>query len=376
MKKVIYITIFALTPQIEKYLLIEDVIKSGIKVEYWDLKGIYFRNRPFKNVLLRGYVKEINSLQEFKACLKNEDLTETVFVLQVNFEWRVLSLYFIIKHFGCKTVYFPWVPYARSSLIATIIDKFRPAIFFRASLNSIAKLIKKAGLIKKYDLVFTAGQLTRDAFKDHDRVVNINYQDYEYYQLTKNIPDRLVSGDYCVFLDEGCVHNPNVKILKMEELDPEMFYGALNRSFDTIEKKFNLKVVIAAHPGINYDKATFGGREIYEGKTCELVRDCRFVIVQSSTSSSFAVFYKKPIILVYTDEYMVKRKVNFRVLEFLSQELGLKSYNIDLAKDLPVFEIPSVNSILFDKFKYYCFTSKESENELSRDIVIRSLRAL
>lgn len=373
-KKVIYITIFALTPQLERYLLIQDVIKAGIKVEYWDLKGIYFRNRPFKNVLSREYVREINSFQELKGRLKNEDLTVTAFVLQVNFEWRVLLLYSIIKRFGCKTVYFPWVPYAQTSLLTIILDKIRPAIFFRASLNLIARLYKKAGLIKKYDLVFAAGQLTKDAFKDHSRVVNINYQDYDYYQLTKNKTERLVTGDYCVFLDEGCVHNPNVKILKMEELDPAMFYGSLNRFFDAIEKKFNLKVVTAAHPGIDYDRTIFGGREIYEGKTCELVKDCRFLISQSSTSTSFAVLYKKPIMFIYTDEYVAKRKTSFRVLKFLSKELGARSYNIDLKNDLPVFETPSVNSDLFDKYKYYCLTSKESENELSKDIVVRSLR--
>jgi len=374
MNKVIYITIFALTPQIERYLLIQDVIEAGIKVEYWDLKGIYFKDRHFENAVSREYIREVNSLEELKARLKNEDLTETVFVLQVYFGWQILSLYLIITRFGCKIVYFPWVMYARKALITRIIDKLRPIDFFRASLDLIAKLCKKAGLVKKYDLVFTAGQLTRDAFKDHGKVVNINYVDYDYYQLSKNKPERIVSGDYCVFLDEGCVHNPNVKILKMEELDPDRFYGVLNRFFDVIEKKFRLKIVIAAHPGINYDRSIFEGRETYEGKTCELVKDCKFVISQSSTSTSFAVLYKKPIIFIYTDEYALKRKTSFRTLEFLSNKLGLKSYNIDLRENLDTFEIPDINSGLYDDYKYNCLTSKESENELSKDIIIRSLR--
>jgi hypothetical protein len=374
MEKVIYISIVSLTSQIEKYLRIPDVIETGIKVEYWDLKNIYFKGRPFKDTILREYSRDINSFRELKEHLKKEELTNTVFVLQVYFEWRVLSLYLIMTRFGCKIVYFPWVTHARKALITRIIDKLRPIDLFRASLNLITKLCKKAGLVKKYDLVFTAGRLTRDAFKDHRRMVNINYVDYDYYQLSQNNPERIISGDYCVFLDEGCVYNEDVKILDMEQLDSGKFYGALNHFFNDIEKRFNLKVVIATHPGIKYDKNVFLGRESYEGKTCELVKDCKFVISQSSTSTSFAVLHKKPIILIYTDEYAVKRKVNFRTLEFLSNKLGLKSYNIDLREDLDTFEIPAINTDLYDNYKYSCLTSKESENELSKDIVIRSLR--
>ncbi|MCX5681903.1 MAG: hypothetical protein NT079_06540, partial [Candidatus Omnitrophica bacterium] len=251
-------------------MLIREMVDAGLEVEYWDLKSIYFRGRPFKDVLSREYIREINSFQALKASLKGEDLTRTVFVLQVYFEWRVLSLYRLMTCWGCKTVYFPWVTHSKRDLVTRIMDKLRPAIFFQSFLNGIAKLFKKAGLIKNYDLVFVAGQLTRDAHKDCAQVVNINYQDYDRYQLAKNKSARIISGEYCVFLDEGCVHNPTVKILKMEELDPNKFYGALNRFFDVVEKKFRLKVVIAAHPGINYDRSIFGEREIYEGKTCEL----------------------------------------------------------------------------------------------------------
>ena len=373
MKKVICVTIYALTPQIERYLLIQDMIEAGVKIECWDLKGIYFRGHHFENTISREYIREINSFQELKNHLKNEDLAETVFVLQVYFEWRVLSLYFIMNSFGCKTAHFPFV-HARRSLIVSAVDKLRPKYFSRTFLNLIARLCRKVGLIKKYDLVFATGQLTRNAFKDHKRVVHINYQDYDYYQLSKNKAKRIIAEDYCVFLDEGCVHNSNVKLLKMEELDPEKFYGALNHFFDEIEKKLNLKVVIAAHPGIHYDKSTFPGRCIYEGKACELVKDCKFVISQSSTSTSFAVLYKKPIVLVYTNEYAVKRRTGFRILEFLSTTLRLKSYNIDRGDSFGRFEIPTVNTSLYDNYKYSCLTSKESENHFTKEIVIQALK--
>ena len=376
MKKIIYIAMFPLTGYIKKYLYIQEMINAGYDIEYWDLKGIYFKGHHFVDVLSKEYIREISSFQELEAFLRSEDLTKTIFVLQVYFEWRVLSLCRLMTRFGCKTVYFPLVMHSRRGLATRIIDGLRPAIFLQSILNMIAKFFKKAGLIKNYDLVFVAGQLTRDAYKNCARVVNINYLDYDRYQLAKNKSELIVSGDYCVFLDEGCVYNEDVKILDLEQLDFGKFYGLLNHFFKDIEKMFNLKVVIAAHPGINYDRSLFDGREIYEGKTCDLVKDCQFVISQSSTSTSFAVFFKKPIIFVYTDEYIVKRKPNFRTLEFLSNELGARSYNMDLTKDVDFLESPSMNLDLYDKYKYRSFTSPESEGKFSKDIVIETFQRL
>jgi hypothetical protein len=376
MDKIVYISIFPLIPQIERYLLIREMIDAGIHVEYWDLKGIYFKGKDFRNVITREYVREIDSFREFNARMNGVDLTKTVFVFQVHLEWPVLSLYFMMNRFRCKTAYFPWVTHERERLITRIIDRINPAEALRTSLNLLAKLCKKAGLIKEYDLVFTAGQLTRDAYTGHRRIVNINYQDYDHYQAAKNNHARIVAGKYCVFLDEGPACNDDVEILNMQRLDFDKFYGSLNRFFDEIERRFNLAVVIAAHPGIDYDSAVFAGREVFKGKTCELVKDAQLVVSQSSTSTSYAVLFRKPVILIYTDEYKIKRKAGFRTLEFLSGSLGLPAYNLDRIENYPPCEIPVPNTVLYDAYKFSCLTSLESEKELSKDIVIRSLKEL
>jgi hypothetical protein len=207
-------------------------------------------------------------------------------------------------------------------------------------------------------------------------VVDINYVDYERYQRSRFVTGRITCGDYCVFLDEGAVYNEGVKILQLGEMSPEKFFGALNKFFDHIERKFSMKVVVAAHPGIHYDKGIFAGREIYEGKTCELVKDCKLAIAQSSTANSFAVLYYKPLVFVYTDEYAIKRNVGFKTIEFLSRELKLRAYNIDRPQEREAVEIPSVDPESYDNYKYSCLTSRDSEGKLSKDIVFKSLMDL
>lgn len=376
MKKIVYISPYPLIPYIQQVLRIPDIVGSGFEVEYWDLGNIYSKGRAFPGTLAKEYVRRIDSLFALKDRLKREDIKQTIFVLQVNFEWRVLSLYLMMSHFGCKTVYFPWVTHIRKPLPIRVMDYLSSDRFWYACLKLIAIAVKKMGFVKKYDLVFTSGRLSRDAYKDHDLVVDINYLDYDQYLASRSKIERIVQGAYCVFLDEGCVDNPNVKFLKLKEMDPEKFYGALRRFFDHIEKSLDLKVVIAAHPGIKYDMSIFGNRGVYEGKTCELVKDASLVISQSSTATSFAVFYQKPLMFVYTDEYALIRRASFRILEFLAHELGAQSYNIDLGKELEPLEVPVVNQFLYDSYKYTSFTSEQTQDKKSEEIIVKSLMAL
>jgi hypothetical protein len=304
-----------------------------------------------------------------------EDRGTAVFVLQVNYEWRVLSLFLLMSRLRCTTVFFPWVTHAGKPLATRIMDQLRPANVWRAALNVAAAAVKKLGLVRKFDVAFTAGRMNREAFRDYVRAVNINYVDYDHY-LACRAGSRFVPGEYCVFIDEGCVHNPNVRLLGLEEMDPKRFYGALRRFFDHVERSLGLKVVIAAHPGIGYDPGVFGGREIHEGRTCELVRDAGAVISQSSTATSFAVFYGKPLLFVYTDEYRTLRRVSFRILEFLAQELRAQSYNIDLERELAPIGMPVMDRARYDEYKFTSFTSCETQDTSSEGIIIRTLGEL
>lgn len=374
MKKIVYVAINPLIPFIQRYLRIQEVIDAGLEVEYWDLSNIYFNGRTFPGTIEKEYIRKVDSLFDLKARLKREDINQTAFVLQVHFEWKVLPLFLIMSRSGCKSVYFPWVTHVRNPLATRFRDYLNLDKFWYACLKMMAVAVKKMGFVKKYDLVFAAGRLNRDAY--NARVVDINYLDYDQYLASSGSAERLVQGDYCVFLDEGCVDNPNVEFRKLKKMDSDKFYGALRRFFDHVEKSLNLKVIIAAHPGIQYDKSVFGGREIHEGKTCELLKEATLVISQSSTATSFAVFYGKPLLFIYTDEYASIRRVNFRILEFLAKELGAKSYNIDLDKELEALVIPTVNQPLYDNYKYTSFTSEATQFRKSDEIIVKSLMEL
>jgi hypothetical protein len=153
MNKVIYISIYPLTEQIMRYLLIRDMIDAEIEVEFWDLSEVYYKDFIFQNIITCEWNKKIGSLREIKSFLKNEDLKNTVFVTQVNLNWQTLSLYFVLTRFNCKMIYFALVSSGSSGLlIRKVIESIKGSSFFacitgRAG-DMLALICKKNGLDK------------------------------------------------------------------------------------------------------------------------------------------------------------------------------------------------------------------------------------
>jgi hypothetical protein len=107
--------------------------------------------------------------------------------------------------------------------------------------------------------------------------------------------------EHIVFLDAFGPFHPDHLVFKTQfPCSTEDYYGNLNSIFKTIEKKFGLNVIIAAHPKSKYEEMPdlFEGRQVIRGETHDLVKNSKFVLTSASTSVHFAVIYKKPIIFL------------------------------------------------------------------------------
>lgn len=120
------------------------------------------------------------------------------------------------------------------------------------------------------------------------------------------------------------------KLFKKTFFTKEIWYPALVSFFEKIEKKTNSKVVIAGHPKtlIATKSPLFGYRSVFYRKTLELVLNSKFVITRQSTSISYAVVFKKPIIFIY-NEQLKKDEIFMNSIKKISGELGMKPFNID-----------------------------------------------
>jgi hypothetical protein len=148
-----------------------------------------------------------------------------------------------------------------------------------------------------------------------------------------------------VFLDAYLPFHPDFIHAGIDPpVTPDEYYPFLCKFFSRVEEELDLKVVIAAHPRSHYDNLPdfFQGRKVIIGKTIELVKKSKLVILHHSTAINFSVLYKKPMIFATLDE-LEKTIHGGYISNFASYfskmpiNIG-RSSDIDLERELYVYE--------------------------------------
>jgi hypothetical protein len=158
---------------------------------------------------------------------------------------------------------------------------------------------------------------------------------------------------YAVFLDEDMVYHSDYDYLSIKPPATEQaYYKSLLEFFDRFEVQTGLEIIFAAHPRSRYDlrKHLLGSRQFIQGKTAQLVRDATMVLCHHSTSVSFAVLWKKPVVCLTSEE--LKSSYIGPKVAMLSRLLGAKLFNIDEPTDLPAIDnLTTINKQAYAKYK-------------------------
>lgn len=386
MKKIVFIIYLPLTKKIEKDFYIMALLKNNIKVEYWDISNIYFPDLKLIDSIERNYTIKVKNFREFHDLAIHEDKKETLFITQITFEWKVWKLFRLLTKNGCELGIFargmlplPGINERRKWIDYLSYKKIIKHIKYRIH-SGILYLMKSTGYIKTYDVIFYAGEegyktigMGCKADIKHAEKIPINYFDYDNTLIAAG-EKRIIDKRYFVFLDEYLPYHPDYKMSKIPTVDPENYYRILNSFFDSLENKFNLKIVIAAHPKASYSDNPFGGREVFKYKTNELVRDSELVLAHKSSAISFAIIYQKPVMFLYYKEFEELYHNSFmKVLIHFSKKINARMVPMD-NPDLDKMDIFSVDKVCYDWYKYNYLTSPESEKTQTEEIFIEYLK--
>lgn len=132
--------------------------------------------------------------------------------------------------------------------------------------------------------------------------------------------------------------------------------NSLNKFFDLVEKKFNIKILIAPHPKIKHHEKyskLYNGREIIDKGLHLSAKNAELIISRNSGGGSYAAIYKKPKIFIYNND--LKKRENYvkNQLKF-AEEFGLNLINID-----DDFTSENLNNLIkFDNKKYQSYISR------------------
>lgn len=221
--------------------------------------------------------------------------------------YDVRFVYYLFSRFGILYGYV-------NNLNPDVADKGIPKINF--SLNNISiyrfkrafynRIIRKLNRKNPARLYFYTNELSREHYfwrcnckKGITKECGVHSFDYDRF-LAANIINK---ERYAVYLDVYVPYHPDF-IGHDTGIDPERYYDNMNQIFNAIEKKYNCKVLIAAHPRANYKdkKYSFSQEKIIYGQTAELVKGAIFLIGSFSTTNQMAVMANKALVIVCEEE--------------------------------------------------------------------------
>tara|TARA_B100000787_G_scaffold109277_1_gene81289 strand:- start:3531 stop:4712 length:1182 start_codon:yes stop_codon:yes gene_type:complete len=229
--------------------------------------------------------------------------------------------------------------------------------FLRLITNQIRKLRNK--FIKKepkipYDKVVVTGKI---GLKDVDiglktKVIYAHSYDYDNYLKNKKLPKLGIKRPYAVFLDQYLPLHPDSLVFThlIPRCTAEKYYPALNNFFNIFEKNFNMEVIVCAHPKSDYESNEnyLYGRKFIKKKTIDLVKNCNIVFAHCSTAINFSILYKKPLVLLASDEYL--RSFDNFTPAIYAKKLNSPYFNIDDKNNNS--KIQKIDLFKIDKKKY------------------------
>lgn len=383
-KKIILIGYQPLTEKVKVDFYFENFKLKGLEIVYWDLSQIFFPG-ILKDCLNDDFIKKINNYSDLEKNLATQKVEECLYVLHITYEYRVLKLFRLLTKFNSKISFFARgalpICTSKDSVWDKLIKALNPVLLGNFLKNKYAAYLKKTGKIKCYDLVFCAGKLgylTVGCGSQYDKIysklIDINSLDYDTFINTSNL-ESFINKKYCLFLDEYLPHHPDFEMLGITTMDPFLYYKGINDFFDFVEKKFNIDVVIAAHPKAEKYKSEdwFNGRKVFFDETARLTKFCEFTIAHISTSQSYSVLNNKPIISI-TSNIMEKVMPQYdHFIKDFSTTLGTCLINTDKIL-LNNTSIMSIDEVKYNQYKYQYLTSKISEKTSTFELFYYSIK--
>jgi len=358
-KKLLFIWEYPFTKQHYNQFFLK-YFKKFFKIQIIDCSDIFHPNKIF--------FKDTNFYKPKTICeLEKKNLNRINYVILGGSDFFKNKLYFLLKNYRIKFIdFYITYPIFHSlrfyHLIRIILDfriTFSLNILYNLVVNKL-KILKnylnksKDKIRYKIDLRFVSGDLAKKYFiNDSNAKKIIEVCSYEYSFK----PKFIYKNKFAVFLDNLTFTHPDILILNIKDKTKfsHSHFRQLNNFFNFLEKKYNFKVIIAAHPKVNLKKfkSLYPNNEIIINKTPELVFCSQFVMAHSTTSAiNTAIIYKKPLIFLTTDVLETEYRY-YKELLFKNTILKQPLINVSVKKNY--FDFDKYHFINFKGYQEYIY---------------------
>ena len=364
----------------EKYELRRLNNHSNIKIKYWNLLSI--QNKKIVKFLSRKgtrtiYDKNFIVVKDILSLIKEfRKLPKSFFYLnEATKRYKISIIDRILKICGGKKIYlrensgYQYITYKqRYKLIKKNFNSDVIKKFIKFPWVIINNFIKFKIILAKPSLYFVPNRIWyKNISKNTDSSKIKKIQDYD-YQIFRKFNKTAPKKKFIVFIDQEMDYSFDHRINYSTKpfIDKEDYWGRLDKFLALINKKFNLRPVVAASHRRNiYDRPI--KYKFFFDKTVQLIKNSKFVIAHDSTALYLAILFKKPIILLTHNDFKKKQTKHYSITTF-SKQLGVKMFNLSnlslLKKDFNFNSYLKVNNNKYEKFikKQFTFKNKNSSS--------------
>lgn len=313
----------------------------------WHEMADTFGPKEFENLI---YVR--NESQIYKELIKFD--SNSFFICLFQLSLSTYKIYRFISKYKIPYGVIAWTAAVyeerflekNSSTIDKIIKKLKKFRLTRVRHYMLVYLPLSCLGLRSARYAFTATLSSSTKLKTigkETEVILIHSFDYDNYLDSLKMPDE--DSNTAVFLDQNLpFHIDQILYPAHNRPTSDTYFPDLCSAFDKIESFFGVKVIICSHPTANKSVLSelYGGREVVTGKTSDTVRSCVFCIAHHSTSISYAVMNKKPIIFITTNSIQ-QSSLAYKISKYASLFGKIKKnvseeFTLDLIKDLEVDE--------------------------------------
>jgi len=310
----------------------------------------FFKLYSYKNFY--KYVFKVKKKKDFNKIKKSINDDEKYLVLDYTFieNYNNKDVFYLKKFFNKKKninlVFFD---------IGALPFKFYVFYYLKIK-NFFLFYFRKffLGDIIYYNYFIYSGKLSYDFGVNYKKKFPMHSLDFNKY-LIENKSKTLTFSEikykkYAVFLDDMAADHPDAFLFckKKISINFDIYFNLLKNFFSDFKKKNDLKIVFAAHPKRkNLDKIK--EFKIFDDyvldKTLNIVKFSKLVFVHSSTSVSFAIIFKKPIV------HLNSKKMNYfyNNINVIQNATGGLLVDLD---DISTWDI-NLKKINFNKYKFY-----------------------
>ncbi len=365
---------------------LEWYLSNGFELEFWNLDRIYYSSsqikRYFSDNKYLSYKPPNQKIFYSKEDVKKELYSihkNTIFCLLdfANHDdfWlrRLLKIVNANYYVGPRVVGFHGEKYLLDSktkyifyFLKRFIDSFSDENFLKRYnfFNRLKDyLYKYSNYYQKPIFVASSGFAGRQMWMK--KTLAANFLSIPSVEIDWTKKERFIDFEYGVFVDDTIFSSPDYSMnhgdSNYRTKNIKKYIDNLKSFFNLIERKFKLKIIIAASGKYIYDKNPYN-REIFYQKTAELIQHANLIIGHNSSALNQAIVNKKPTLMIF--DSTIKKEKRMKI-QYVANYLNIKPLNIESYSEKELHENLNQNDDTDTVIKKYFLENIEKDNHLT-----------